>query len=63
VVLALGQVDRRAFHLLVGNLREQVGDALDDAALAGGVAPFEQDHHAVARVDHPVLQLDRLRCR
>ena len=38
---------------------EPLGDPLDDAALAGSIAALEQDHHLVARGDHPVLQLDQ----
>jgi hypothetical protein len=37
-----------------------IGDPADDAALAGGVAPLEQDHHPVARLADPVLHLDQL---
>ena len=37
-----------------------LGDALDDAALASGVAAFKQNHHLVAAGNHPVLQLDQL---
>jgi hypothetical protein len=39
---------------------QALGDALDHAALARRVAPLEQDHHLLARVLHPVLQLDQL---
>ena len=40
---------------------EPLGDALDHAALAGGVAALEQDDDLVASVcDDPVLQLDQL---
>ena len=35
-------------------------DALDDAALAGGIAALEQHDQAMAGVHHPVLQLDQL---
>src|SRR5882762_5964960 len=35
-----------------------LGDALDDAALAGGVAAFEDDDHLELVVLNPVLQLD-----
>jgi hypothetical protein len=35
-------------------------DALDDAALASGVAAFEHDHHLVPGGVHPVLQLDQV---
>ena len=38
---------------------EALGDALDDAALAGGVAPFEQHDDLEVLVHHPVLQLDQ----
>jgi hypothetical protein len=47
---------RHAAHARV----EPLGDALDDAALAGGVAPFKQNNHLVAGADHPVLQLHQL---
>src|SRR6516162_566697 len=36
---------------------ETLGDALDDAALAGGVAALEDDDYLELAVDHPVLQL------
>ena len=36
---------------------EPRGDAGDGAALAGRVAPFEDDHHFLALVDHPFLEL------
>ena len=39
---------------------EPLGDALDDAALAGRVAPFEDDDEFQFLGDHPVLQLDQL---
>ena len=39
---------------------EALRDALDDAALAGGVAPLEQHHDFELLVDDPVLQLDEL---
>ena len=43
------------------NARVQaLGDALDDTALACGIAAFKQNHHLVAGGDHPVLQLDQL---
>jgi len=38
---------------------QALGDALDHPAFACSVAAFEQDHHAVARMHHPVLQLDQ----
>ena len=37
-----------------------LSEALDRAALAGRIAPFEDDHHARARLLHPVLQLEQL---
>ena len=37
---------------------EALGDALDDAALAGRVAPLEDHHHLQAFEPHPFLQLD-----
>jgi hypothetical protein len=46
---------RHPAHARVQALR----DALDDAALAGGIAALEQDHHLVPGVHHPVLQLDQ----
>ena len=39
---------------------EPLGDALDDAALAGGVAAFEQHDDLELLVHDPVLQLDQL---
>jgi hypothetical protein len=39
---------------------EAFGDALDDAAFARRVTPFEDHHDAQALLDHPVLQLDEL---
>ncbi len=39
---------------------ESLGDPLDGAALAGGVAALEQHDHLELPVDHPVLQLDEL---
>ncbi len=36
---------------------EPLRDALDHAALAGGVASLEQDQDLLSRSDHPVLQL------
>ena len=38
---------------------EPLGDALDDAALAGGVAALEDHHDLELLVLHPVLQLDQ----
>jgi hypothetical protein len=35
------------------------GDALDHAALAGGITPFEDDDHFELFVLHPILQLDQ----
>jgi hypothetical protein len=35
-------------------------EALDRAALAGGVAPLEEDHHALPGLLHPRLQLQQL---
>jgi hypothetical protein len=35
-------------------------DALGDPALAGGIAAFKEDDHAVTRARHPVLPLHRL---
>ena len=37
------------------------GDALDRAALAGGIASLEEDDHFLTGLDHPILQLDQLR--
>jgi len=45
---------RHAAHARVQPLR----DALDHAALSGRIAALEQDHHLVAGVLRPVLQLD-----
>ena len=39
---------------------EPLGDALDHAALAGGVATLEDHHDLLLFVLHPVLQLDQL---
>jgi hypothetical protein len=39
---------------------EPLRDALDDAALAGCIATFENHHHLELLVDHPVLQLHQL---
>ena len=39
---------------------EPLGDALDHAALAGGVAPLEQHDEPVSGAHDPVLQLDQL---
>ncbi len=39
---------------------QTLGDALDDAAFAGGVAPFEDDNDLQFLVHDPVLQLDEL---
>ena len=38
---------------------EVLHEALDGAALAGRVAPLEQDHHALAGLLHPGLQLEQ----
>ena len=38
---------------------QALGDALDDAALAGSIAAFKQYYDLVASADHPVLQLDQ----
>jgi hypothetical protein len=38
---------------------ETLGDPLDDAALAGGVAALEDDDHLELVVLDPVLQLDQ----
>ena len=41
--------------------RVQVGDdALDDAVLAGGVAPLEQHHQALPASDDPLLHVHEL---
>ena len=53
--LALGR--RRQRHHPADARVEPLGDALDDAALAGGVAALEQHHHLQLLVHHPVLQL------
>jgi hypothetical protein len=40
---------------------ELLTDALDRAALAGGIPSFEQDQDLLPRGDHPILQLHELR--
>src|SRR5262249_19740167 len=39
---------------------ETLRDPLDDAALAGGIAAFEDDDYLHLVMEHPVLQLDEL---
>ncbi|MNC35732.1 hypothetical protein D3C75_842260 [compost metagenome] len=39
---------------------EGLGDRLDDAPLAGGIAPLEQHHHLEPLLLDPLLQLDQL---
>jgi hypothetical protein len=39
---------------------EQRHDPLDDAALAGGVAAFEEDYDAQVSIPDPLLELDEL---
>ncbi|MCY1547429.1 hypothetical protein D9M68_834920 [compost metagenome] len=39
---------------------EALGDALDDATLAGGIAALEENHQLVAALHHPALQLHQL---
>src|SRR5690606_31254124 len=39
---------------------ERAFDRLDHAALAGRIAAFEDDHHALAGGDDPVLQFEQL---
>jgi hypothetical protein len=39
---------------------EALGDPLDDASLAGGIASFENDHELELMAQNPVLQLDQL---
>jgi hypothetical protein len=39
---------------------QRLEDALDRAALAGGIAPLEEQHHALARLLDPILELDQL---
>jgi hypothetical protein len=57
--LALGR-SRQRHH--AGDARvEPLGDALDHATLAGGIAAFEKHHDLGFCVLHPVLQLDQLR--
>ena len=57
---ALALVRRRQRHDAADARVQALGDALDDAALAGGIAPLE-DHHDLQLVGlHPVLQLDQL---
>jgi len=62
------EIPLRAFAIVRRRQRDDAADprvqplrdVLDRAALAGGVAPFEQDHHLLARGRDPVLQLDEL---
>src|SRR5262249_58944754 len=61
------EVPLRVFALAGGGQRrdpadariEPLGDALDHAALAGGVAALEDHDHLELAVLHPVLQLDQ----
>ena len=54
--LARRRQRRHAAHARVQALR----DALDDAPLPGGVAPFEDHDELALLVDDPILQLDEL---
>jgi hypothetical protein len=57
---ALALARRRQRHDAADARIEALRDPLDDAALAGGVAPFEDDDDLELPVDHPVLQLHQL---
>jgi hypothetical protein len=56
----LAIVGRRQRHHAADPRIQPLGDALDHAALARGVAPLEHDDHLVPGVGHPVLQLHQL---
>ena len=56
--LAFGGLGQR--HHAAGARVEALGDALDRAALAGGVAPLEDDDHPQALLLDPGLQLHQL---
>ncbi|KAF0209262.1 MAG: hypothetical protein FD172_3338 [Methylocystaceae bacterium] len=47
---------RRQRHHPEDAVAHSFGDRLDDAALAGGVAPLEDDDHTLARRLDPILQ-------
>lgn len=57
---ALAVVGRRQRRHAANTRVQALRDALDHAALAGRVTPFEQDDNLVAGVHHPVLQLHEL---
>ena len=38
---------------------QKFGNGLDRAALAGGIAAFQQDQHALSGADEPALKLDQ----
>ena len=57
---ALALARRRQRHGAADARVQPLGDALDDAALAGRVAALEQHDELELLVDHPVLQLDQL---
>ena len=56
--LALARCGKR--HDAADARVEPLRDALDHAALAGGIAAFEDHHDLLARRRHPVLKLDQL---
>ena len=56
-LLALGR--RRQRDDAIDARADALGDRLDDAALAGAVAAFEQDHDFQSLGDDPELQLDQ----
>jgi hypothetical protein len=53
---ALALVRRRQRRDAADPRIEPLGDALDDAALAGGIATLENHHHLELLVLHPALQ-------
>jgi len=57
-LLAIGR--RRQGYDAEGARADPRGDRLDGAALAGGIAPFEHDDDALARVLQPCLQVAEL---
>src|SRR5262245_14142544 len=63
VHLALLSVRRRLQgHNAEDTGADAFGDRLDGAALAGSVAPFEDDDHPQALVFHPVLEMQSSAC-
>ena len=57
---ALALVRRRKGRDAADPRIEPLGDALDDAALAGGIAAFENHHHLELLLLHPALQFHQL---